>query len=143
VTVHTSGTWATDLAAVKWVATVEPEYDYDYAYRIPTDCLRVLSNSTNNEETKIEGGVLYTDSSDIKIKYIAQITDPDDFDTAFTTALVTQLASALALAVTNNRNVTADMKAEAKEKKAEAIGTDAQGGGSPDDPRCDSWINAR
>jgi len=142
VEVHTSGTWATDLAAIKWVATVEPEYDYDYAYRIPTDCLRVLSNE-DDEEVKIEGGKLYTDATPIKIKYIAQITDPDDWSKEFVTAVVTQLAASLALAITNNRNITADLKGEAEKKKLEARGTDAQGGGTPEEPKCDDWLNAR
>jgi len=142
VTVHTSGVWATDLAAVKWITTVDPEYDYTYAYRIPTDNLRVLSNE-EEEEIKIEGGILYTDATSMKVKYIAKITDPDEFDPAFVTALVTALAAALALAITNNRNITADMKAEAKEKKIEALGVDAQGGGTPDEPECDDWINVR
>lgn len=142
VTPHTSGTWATDLAAIKWVLSVDPEYDYAYAYRIPTDNLRILSNE-EDEEIKIEGGVLYTDASPMKVKYIAKITDPDEFDPAFVTALVTALAAALSLAITNNRNITADMKGEAKEKRIEAFGVDAQGGGTPDEPKCDDWINVR
>lgn len=142
VTPHTSGVWATDLAAVKWVASVDPEYDYAYAYRIPTDSLRILSNE-NDDTYKIEGSSLYTDATSIKIKYIAEITDPDDFDTAFVTALVAALAAALALAITNNRNIAADVKVEAKEKKLEALGTDAQGGGTPDEAKCDEWFNAR
>jgi hypothetical protein len=142
LTPHTSGTFATDLTAVKWIVSIDPEYDYTYAYRIPTDNLRVLSESID-EEIKIEGGYLYTDASSIKIKYIAKITDPDDFSAEFLTALVASMASALALAITNNRNITADMKVEAKEKKLEALGTDAQGGGTPDEPKCDDWLNAR
>jgi len=142
IIVHTSGVWATDLAASDWVLTIDPEYDYQYAYQIPADNLRILSNSTD-EENKIEGGVLYTDATSIKIKYIAEITDPDEFDPAFVTALVTALAGALALAITNNRNIASDMKAEAKVSKLEALGVDAQGGGTPDEPKCDDWINAR
>ena len=132
----------TDLAAVKWVASIDPEYDYAHVYRIPTDNLRVLSDE-DDEEYKIEGVYLYTDATSMKIKYIAEITDPDDFDPAFITALVAALAAALALAVTNNRNIAADIKVEAKEKKLEALGTDAQGGGTPDEAKCDDWINAR
>lgn len=142
VTPHTSGTFATDLTAVKWVLSIDPEYEYTYAFRIPTDNLRVLS-MYGDYEHKIEGGYLYTNESSSKIKYIYKVTDPDLYDPAFVTALVTAIASALALAITENRNVTADMKSEAKEKKLEALGTDAQGGGTPDEPRCDEWINAR
>jgi hypothetical protein len=142
VTPHTSGVWATDLAAVKWVVSVEPEFDLQYAYRLPTDLLRVFS-VYGDEPHKIEGGYLYANASAISVRYIALITDPTKYDTAFVTALVTQLAAALALAVTNNRNITADMKAEAKEKKYEALGTDSQGSGTPDEPRADEWINAR
>jgi hypothetical protein len=142
LTPHTSGVFATDLTAVKWILSVDPEYDYDYAYRIPTDNLRVILDE-DDEEFKIEGGYLYSDDSSVRIKYIAKITDPDEFDPAFLTALVTALAGALALAITNNRNIAGDMKAEAVSKKLEAIGTDAQGGGTPDTPKCNDWINSR
>jgi len=142
VTPHTSGTWATDLAAVKWVASIDPEYDYTYAFRLPTDTLRVLETE-DDYEYKIKGGYLYTDESTAKIKYIAQITDTDTFDPAFVTALVAALASTLALAITNNRNIASDMKTEAKEKKVEALAIDAQGGGTPEEPACDEWTNAR
>ena len=142
VTPHTSGTWATDLAAVKWVASVKPEFEFAYAFRLPTDTLRVFS-MYGDYEHKIEGGYLYTDETTARIRYIYLNTTPSSYDTAFVTALVTALAAALALAVTNNRNITADMKVEAKEKKYEALGTDSQGGGTPDEPRADEWINAR
>jgi len=143
VTPHTSSAlFATDLTAVKWVLSVDPEYDFAYAFRIPTDNLRVLSNE-NDDEFKVEGGVLYTNASSIKIMYIYEVTDTDLFDPAFVTALVSALAGALALAVTNSRNIAVDMKGEAKEKKLEALGTDAQGGGTPDEARCDDWLNVR
>ena len=142
VTPHTSAAlFTTDLTAVRWVLSVDPEYDYSYAFRIPTDNLRVLS-MYGDYEYKIEKD-FYTNETSAQIKYIYEVTDTDLFDPAFVTALVTALAGALALAITNNRNIAADMKGEAKEKKLEALGTDAQGGGTPDEPRCDDWINVR
>ena len=139
---HTSGVWATDLAAVKWVLSKEAKYGFQYTYRLPTNNLRVLSMEGGYTH-KIKGGYFFTDETTAKIEYIFKNDDPDTYDPAYITALVTALAGALALAVTNNRNIAADIKVEAKEKKLEALGTDAQGGGTPDEPKCDEWINAR
>jgi len=140
---HTSGVFATDYGTNSyWVLSIDPEYEYEYAFRLPTDCLRVLSNYLDYEH-KIEGGYFYTNASTASIRYIYDNEDTDTYDPAFTTALVTALAAALALAITNNRNITADMKQEAAARKIEALGTDAQGGGTPDEPRCDEWLNAR
>ena len=142
VEVHTSGTWATDLAAGKWVTTVEPEFDFDHSYRVPTDSLRVLRMSVD-VDYKIEGDYLYTDETTCKIKYIKKVTDADEYPPSFIIALSAALAEALSLAITNNRNITADAKVHAKQKKLEALGSDAQGGGLPDEPKCSEWLDER
>lgn len=142
VELHTSGTWATDLAATKWVVTIKPEYDFTNTYRLPTDNLRVLALS-QNIDYKIEGGYLFVNASTLKIKYIAKKEDPDDYSPSFVTALAAAVADKIAFAVTNNNRIVESAKDEAKIRKIEALGTDAQGSGTPDEPKSDEWLNVR
>lgn len=142
VELHTSGTWTTDLAATKWVATVKPEYDFGNTYRLPTDNLRVLALSADCDY-KIETGYLYVTASTLKIKYIVKKEDPDDYSPSFIIALAAAVAGKLALAITNNNRITEGAKDEAKVKKIEALGTDAQGSGTPDEPKSDEWLKVR
>jgi hypothetical protein len=142
VTNHTSGTWATDLAAVKWVSAVKAKYEFTYAYRLPTDLLRPLS-FYGNYTYKIEGGYLYTNETSVELKYIASITDPDDWSAEFVMALAYAIADMISLAVTSSRTIASDIHAAARERLSLALAVDAQGGGTPDEPEQNEWIGAR
>ena len=142
VEVHTSGTWATDLAAVKWVTTIDPDFEFTLTYRLPSNTLRVLKMSVD-APYKVEGGYLYTNQTSVRIKYIEKKTDTDVFSKSFVIALVGAIADALALSITNSRTIAGDVNADAKVKKLEALGTDSQSEGTPDQPKNDEWINAR
>lgn len=140
---HTSvALFATDLTAVKWVASVRPTYEYDHTYYLPTDLIRPLK-FYGDYEYKIEGGYLICDESEVNLKYIASVTDPDDWPPSFVMALAYALADNLSLAVTNSRTIASDVHTVAKEKLLTALATDSQGGGTPEEPLQDEWINAR
>jgi len=139
---HTSGVFATDLTAVKWIVSVEPGYDFGRAYRFPTNLLRLLSLESDDNH-KVEGGYLYTSDTEAQIKYIAQVTDPDEWSPGFVTALAASIAAALSLAITDSRTISSDVKAEAKEKLLSALAVDAQGGGTPEQVKSNEWIDAR
>ena len=143
IVAHTSGTWATDLSTnVYWVASIKPEYEYDYVFKMPTDLLRTLL-LYGDYEYKVEGGYLYTNENEAQIKYISLVSSPDNWPGSFITALAATLAASLALAITDSRAIAADTAQAAKEAKIYAIQNDAQGGGTPDDIQQDEWLNAR
>ena len=80
----------------------DPVYDYAYAYKLPSDCLRVIIPSRNMWAYGIEGDTLVTDYPSGHLKYIAQITDPNQFDVSFAEALACKLAAELAVPLTDN-----------------------------------------
>lgn len=74
-----------------------PEFEYDYKYTLPTDCLRVWNiYDMESDEWTVEGGELYCNlSEDVYIHYIADITDVSLFPPAFARCLADKLAADL------------------------------------------------
>lgn len=89
-----------DTAYTK-IEAIIPEFDWDYAFTLPSDCLRVIRMEDNNDFVK-EAERLLTDESPCKIKYIAQITDPTKYPPAFVTTLIMRLAAEIAYPLTND-----------------------------------------
>lgn len=84
---HTSGTFATDLAALKWVLTstvsisagTTPPYGWSYAFTLPTDFVRLVSYNEIDECNikpemfRIEGGSILTNDTAIYLTYVYDI----------------------------------------------------------------------
>jgi len=73
--------------------TTPPSWGFAYQHPIPSDCLRVveiLNMSTG--EYQIEGGVILADEDVLYVRYIAQITDPNQFDALFADLLSVRMA---------------------------------------------------
>jgi hypothetical protein len=83
-----------------------PVFDYSHQYTLPADCLRVLQInayypapdlsdliSSGGQEYVIEGGKILTRSSgSLNLRYLARISDPTKFDSAFDDAFAGLLA---------------------------------------------------
>lgn len=83
-----------------------PAFGYDYEFQLPSDCLRVIevSDSINLiTEFKIEGRKLLSNYDSIYIKYIANITDPNQYTSQFIFVLSSRIAAEIAYAITNNK----------------------------------------
>lgn len=96
---HTSGTFATDLAAVRWTLySTRPSHEWDYQYSLPADYIRLKSSYLEsdgdlpNERWTIEGTLFLTNDDEVQLNYVKKITDPVVFDPLFTEVLVLQLA---------------------------------------------------
>ena len=108
-----------------------PIFEYDFAYALPTDpyCLRVLrTHWTPGYPWKIEGRLLLTDKDSVSILYVARITDPEKFDTLFTEAFTTRLASKLSIPVTGQTRLALDLFTLSMNKIQEARTVDGQEG---------------
>ena len=76
-----------------------PVWEYDNAFNVPADFLRLMDVSNPQLmdyriEATADGTVIVTDiAGPLKIKYIAQITDPNKMDAEFREALASLLAS--------------------------------------------------
>jgi hypothetical protein len=74
-----------------------PSFGYDYAYQLPTDCLRVWELVDSKAEWVVESGqLLVSQDSEIYIRYIRQVLDPGLFSPSFVNCLATRLGAELA-----------------------------------------------
>lgn len=95
-------------ASLSRLATT-PAFGYAYEYQLPTDCLRVLEFNEEDvvgvdrpDAYEIEGRKLLTDAGQANIVYIARISDTNQFDSLFVTALSLQMAAELAMPITQS-----------------------------------------
>ena len=109
-----------------------PVVEYDFAYALPSDCLRVLKihNGTTdsiatNLDYKIEGRNIVTDIDTIFLIYIALDTDPNNYDTYLRESISHQLAADLCYAITNNATLANNYMTRADERLREARFIDA------------------
>jgi hypothetical protein len=73
-----------------------PAFQWDYAYTVPGDCLRVWEFYGSTAEWVVENGTFLTnESEEIYIRYIKLITDSSKFSPSFISCLATKLAAEL------------------------------------------------
>ena len=109
-----------------------PVVEYDHAYALPSDCLRVLkihNGTTDSIKTaldyKLEGRNIVTDLDTVFLIYIALDTDPNNYDTYLRESISHQLSADLAYAITNNATLANQYMARADERLREARFIDA------------------
>ena len=109
-----------------------PIVEYDHAYALPSDCLRVLKihNGTTDSiasalDYKLEGRNIVTDIDTVFLIYIALDTDPNNYDTYLRESISHQLAADLCYAITNNATLATNYMTRADERLREARFIDA------------------
>ena len=109
-----------------------PIVEYDHAYALPSDCLRVLKihNGTTDSiatdlDYKLEGRNIVTDIDTVFLIYIALDTDPNNYDTYLRESISHQLAADLCYAITNNATLANNYMSRADERLREARFIDA------------------
>lgn len=111
--------------------TATPAFGYTYQYALPADCLRVWRlNGANSNYTswKVEGNKLMTDESTASIRYIAKITDPNQFSPIFIQAFKELLAAEIGYALTSNKTTVEERRKAYEAKLLIAYETDSQEG---------------
>ena len=74
-------------------SNASPEFGFDYAFTLPTDCLAVRDTVELGGEWVLEGQSLLTSASDtVDLIYTSQVTDTTKFPPAFTNALAARIA---------------------------------------------------
>jgi hypothetical protein len=138
--------------------TNTPLFGYAYQYALPSDpyCLRVLQfsngsmtypydNIRSNNNTPafiIEGRKLLTDDGTAKIKYVARVTDPQQYDAGLIEVLASRLAYEIAYAITGSTTVRQIAAADYERKLKDATFQDATEG-APERIEASDFIEAR
>jgi hypothetical protein len=85
---------------------------FNWQYELPVDALRVLPPTYDNEaygvpiSWEIKNGRLYTDQETPRgLRYIGNLTDPDDWNALFTEVVAAALAAKVALALTHKTSM--------------------------------------
>ena len=133
--------------AIKRVALAtsgdSPAYEYTTKFALPTDFLRLVdTNLLPGSEYKVEGKFILAHASTLSIRYVSQVTDPNEFDWLFIESLAARMAAELAISLTDNRQLSVDLFNLYQGKIAEARSIDAQEG-SPDNITADTWLESR
>lgn len=138
--------------------TASPAFGYAHQYTLPSDpyCLRVLEFSNgslsypqDNITSRsggpafvIEGRKLLTDAGTARIKYIARVTDPNEYDASLIEVLASRIAVEVAYAITGSTSVVQIATALHEEKLREARFVDATEG-APQRLEASDFIEAR
>lgn len=123
-----------------------PEFDYDYQFQLPSDCLRVLGTDTEEDEFEIAGDKILYDDDSINIKYIKKITDTTKYSPGFNIALAARLAAELAYPIADSRTLSEEMFKLYLDKLKIAKSQDAQESGSQYmsvHSDSDDWLDVR
>ena len=138
--------------------TDAPTFGYTYQYTLPTNpyCLRVLEfsngtlsypqdnmfSNTGGPVFVIEGRKLLSDEGTAKIKYVARVTDPQEYDANLIEVLAAYLAFEISYAITGSNSVKQMMAAEYSDKLKQATFVDGTEG-APQRLEASEFIEAR
>jgi len=101
-----------------------PTFEWDHAYQLPDDYLRMRSNysidDTNDVDDRyvIEGDLLLTNEDEAQIRYVRKVTDPAEFDPLFKEILILTLALKLLFPIAGTSAITMQMHIQLNQELA-------------------------
>ncbi len=121
--------------------TTAPEFDYLYAFTLPSDCLRVLLPQDAYCDWVLEGRKILTNDSDtLNLRYISDVTDITQWDSAFYDLAAISLAIDVCEKVTNSTQKKMTLDQEYKEAVAQARKANAFENLPADGPADSFWL---
>ncbi len=90
----------------------EPLVGFKYAYRLPTDFIRLANVYTderalrNTNRYKLEGKKVLSDYDDVWVRYVRRIVDPNDMPEWWRNLLAEYMAILLSISVRSNRTLS-------------------------------------
>jgi len=105
-----------------------PASGFDYAYQLPSDCLRAIAIDDEWYNWAIEGRTLVTNKETVILLYLSAITDTTTFTPKFTVSLVSYLAWRMAYAITKTVSIKQLMEKQYESAFAEALSSEGAEG---------------
>jgi hypothetical protein len=119
-----------------------PVYDYSYAHALPQDVLRVIDTNLGDSDWAREGNTIVSNYTDVKIKYIAKVTDISKWSEGFKESLSHKMAVYLAYSLVQSTSLSNALKQDYITVLRNAKSQDAQEHGLMV-VDADEWINSR
>lgn len=116
--------------------------DWDYAFTLPSNCLRVLEIDDTDADWAVEGGKLFSTYDPVNIRYIKKVTDTTIFSKNFEKALAYMIAYRICYALTQSATLVSVIKDDFDLAVKEARSFDAQEG-SVKVVEATDWLNRR
>lgn len=120
-----------------------PAFDYKYQFSMPADCLRVLRPTSLTCDWMIEGRkILSNCDNPLRLRYIADVTDPSLWDSSFYNVFAIALAIDICDRLTQSNTKKQILLSEYADAIASAKLADGIESG-PETPPDDEWLVAR
>lgn len=105
---------------------IAPNFDFAYAFTLPSDCLRILLPADSYLDWVLEGRKILTNAgATLNLRYIADITDATQWDSTFYDMLAISMAMDMCEAITNSSSKRVVLEQEYKDCRAEARSNNA------------------
>ncbi len=124
-------------------SSTAPNHEYDYKFLLPQRpyCLRVVQ-VYNDYPYKVEGRYIFTNYSDISIKYIKRVTDMNELSSMFRECFSIYLAAELAYPLAGSTALRQELLGEFSQLIRQARSKDAQEE-TADNFKNGSWYTSR
>lgn len=119
-----------------------PAFDYSYRHSLPNDLLRILDTNLGDATWAREGEYIVSNFTDVKIKYVARVTDISKWSEGYKEALSHKIAVYLAYALVQSTTLSQALKNDYLVIMRNAKAQDAQEHGLIQ-VEADEWINSR
>ena len=112
------GSWSSTLTRTSLAMTTNtPAFGFTNEFQLPVDplCLRVISideTVPGSIDYRIETDKLLTDDGSVKIRYIAELTDTEDWDIYLEEAFEVLLAHYLSLSLSSDKQLSRSLRQE-------------------------------
>jgi len=129
--------------AVLAPSVTAPLWGFGYSFPLPAKCLRLIEvRDLSTGEYELEGKAILANATALYIRYIDQITDPNEFDALFIDAVATRLAFELCESLTQSNTKKNELWQEYQDSLTRAMRADGQE--NPPAPfEEDEWIAVR
>lgn len=136
--------WSFAITRVQLAAdATAPAFGPSNSFSLPSDCLRFLPPNDSGIDWIQEGRAILTDdSAPLDVRYIKQVTDPNEMHADFREVLALQMAAAMCEEITQSNTKMDSIKDDIRTAMREAKQANAYEQ-APDDPPEDTWLAVR